>query len=275
MRFSGRRRAQGWLTQALGPDHGLALTQLTTDSVPADRPYGGDGDGDGDGDRGRAAQAVDFLEFPLAWEEIIKVCERAFERDVGQKATEMDEADACLVVHNLFAWEFFHVAEALAIPSVAISPCLIAYGPPAGLKSLIKEKHPALARLLDGSRVHSISARSLSSQSKTKERDRMGWADIEHWLWPLYSQRFALWRQERLGLSPVPYVWEAEEAMQAPHDEATVVVPPKLLYGISPTVLPRPGAPCLALPCLVGDWKLTCNAVIAKLPTPAEAELSC
>ena len=237
--------------------------------MPADRPCDGDGDGDGDGRR--AAQARDLLEFPLAWEDIVRVCECAFGRNVGQKATEMDEADACLVVHNLFAWEFFHVAEALAIPSMAISPCLIAYGPPAGLKSFINERHPALARLLDSSHVHSTSACSLSSQSKTEVRDTMGWADVEHWLWPLYSQRFALWRQERLGLSPVPYLWEAEGALHATQDEATAVLPPKLLYGISPTVLPRPGAPCRALPCLASELKISGNAVNGRLSHAGEA----
>jgi len=33
---------------------------------------------------------------------------------------------------------------------------------------------------------------------------RVGWADVEHWLWPLFSPRWAGWRTSRLGLPATP-----------------------------------------------------------------------
>lgn len=30
----------------------------------------------------------------------------------------------------------------------------------------------------------------------------MSWSEVEHWLWPAFSPRWASWRQKRLGLPP-------------------------------------------------------------------------
>lgn len=32
----------------------------------------------------------------------------------------------------------------------------------------------------------------------------MSWRDVEHWMWPLWSDRWASWRQSRLGLPAAP-----------------------------------------------------------------------
>ena len=32
----------------------------------------------------------------------------------------------------------------------------------------------------------------------------VAWADVEHWMWPLFSLRWCGWRQSRLGLPAAP-----------------------------------------------------------------------
>ena len=64
----------------------------------------------------------------------------------------------------------------------------------------------------------------------------VSWAEVEHWLWPLFTKRrWGAWRQERLGLPPVPYVTEAEAA------DVPLPAPPPLLLAVSELVVPRPG----------------------------------
>lgn len=50
----------------------------------------------------------------------------------------------CAIVHNLFALEAFHIAEALGVPSVAVSPCLVPYPPPASFRARFKASFPDL-----------------------------------------------------------------------------------------------------------------------------------
>lgn len=50
----------------------------------------------------------------------------------------------------------------------------------------------------------------------------MSWQDVEHWLWPLFTERWGGWRYHRLGLPAVPY-------LGCP--PAPLPPPPPLLYG--------------------------------------------
>lgn len=47
-------------------------------------------------------------------------------------------------MHNLFAMEAFSIAEALGVPSLALSPCLVPQTPPASLERQFKREHAAL-----------------------------------------------------------------------------------------------------------------------------------
>lgn len=49
-----------------------------------------------------------------------------------------------LLVHNLFAMEVVSIAEALGVPSLALSPCLVPQAAPASLQRQLKRAHPAL-----------------------------------------------------------------------------------------------------------------------------------
>ena len=49
-----------------------------------------------------------------------------------------------LVVHNLFALEAYHIAEALGVPSTAISACVVPYPPPAEFEARFRWAFPGL-----------------------------------------------------------------------------------------------------------------------------------
>ena len=47
-------------------------------------------------------------------------------------------------MHNLFAMEAFSIAEALGVPSLAVSSCLVPQVAPASLQRRFSRAHPAL-----------------------------------------------------------------------------------------------------------------------------------
>lgn len=97
-------------------------------------------------------------------EELIAACEEALGRRLPPAAEEAalpaaeqpvpaaaDAAGTCalpLIVFNLFALEGFHLAEALGLPCLAASPCLVPYAPPAGFERRFQLQHPRLYQRL-------------------------------------------------------------------------------------------------------------------------------
>ncbi len=59
--------------------------------------------------------------------------------------------------------------------------------------------------------------------------EQVGWAEVEHWMWPLFSEGWRRWRAETLGLPPVPL-----SGVPLPR-------PPPLLYGLPEALIARPG----------------------------------
>jgi len=53
-----------------------------------------------------------------------------------------------LIIFNLFALEGFHIAEALGLPCLAASPCLVPYAPPPGYERRFQRQHPQLYQRL-------------------------------------------------------------------------------------------------------------------------------
>ena len=47
-------------------------------------------------------------------------------------------------MHNLFAMEAVSIAEALGVPSLAVSACLVPQAAPASLQRRFRRAHPAL-----------------------------------------------------------------------------------------------------------------------------------
>ncbi|KAK9848835.1 hypothetical protein WJX84_007193 [Apatococcus fuscideae] len=117
-----------------------------------------------------------------------------------------------LIIHNLFALEAFHIAEALGVRSIAMSPTLMPQHPPASFQRRFERRLPLLYAELQ--QYHS---------------GRVTWADVEHWMWPLFSDRWLGFRIS-LGLPPNPQLRMGSQLMPAP----------VLLYGIPEQIVPKP-----------------------------------
>lgn len=112
------------------------------------QPYRGDCSGSSDSHATAAddaAAAADSLR-----EELAAACEAALacalpagSGSVRSAALPADGTSR-LLMFNLFALEGFHLAEALAVPCLAVSPCLVPYAPPAGFERRFAVAHPAL-----------------------------------------------------------------------------------------------------------------------------------
>ncbi len=112
---------------------------LPIELPPARGPYEGQ----------RPAACASGIEEHL--EACIRVCEDALDIKLG--GTESDRAQlnhqdgsaVChrLIVHNLFALEGFHIAEALGVRSLVVSACL-PYPPPTAFQTRLKAAYPWL-----------------------------------------------------------------------------------------------------------------------------------
>lgn len=75
---------------------------------------------------------------------IINTCMQE-QPDLG---TDTKQPTRALIVFNLFALEGFHLAEALGVPCLAVSPCLVPYSPPAAFARRFKKSSAALYQAL-------------------------------------------------------------------------------------------------------------------------------
>ncbi|KAL0026049.1 hypothetical protein WJX79_005299 [Trebouxia sp. C0005] len=135
---------------------------------------------------------------------------------LAQEITANQEPQRTLIIFNLFSLEALHLAEALGISCLAISPCLLPYTAPNSFPRQFSKAWPALLNALQTSLEGCVS-----------------WAEVEHWLWPAFSQRWSTWRRDCLNLTSIPFS-TCEERHALPHS-----IP--LLYGLSEHVIQRPG----------------------------------
>ena len=47
---------------------------------------------------------------------------------------------------------------------------------------------------------------------------KVTWSEVEHWLWPVLSHRWATWRQDRLGLPAMPFCTSLDDASSHEQD---------------------------------------------------------
>lgn len=97
------------------------------------------------------------------------------------------------------------------------------FSAPAWLESYFREEHKQLYLAL--------------KEQDERRTGSVGWAEVEHWMWPLWAPRWASWRQRHLSLPRVPMT------ARSPVTEAMARLPPctPLLYAFSPLVVPAPG----------------------------------
>eukprot|EP00884_Botryococcus_braunii_P016309 jgi/Botrbrau1/3361/Bobra.0337s0002.1 len=134
----------------------------------------------------------------LHWGQCLKAAKEGLGLVEGKEPSTADkfgpEEPRRLVIHNLFALEAFHIAEFLGVPSLAASPCLVPYGAPASFKSRFSASYPDLYAALCTALAGTIT-----------------WADVEHWMWPLFTERWAPLRSAlRLPLLPLSQVLTQE-----------------------------------------------------------------
>ena len=118
-----------------------------------------------------------------------------------------------VIVFNLFSLGAWYIARKFAVPTVAISPCLIPYQHPPSFITLLRRLQPGLRRRL------------LDADGRA---GCLGWVEISHWLWPLWSGR---WDELRAALQLPAEVLLAEEDLPPP---------PPLLYAFSSLLIPPP-----------------------------------
>eukprot|EP00249_Psilotum_nudum_P006211 c19547_g1_i1 orf=140-853(+) len=95
------------------------------------------------------------------------------------------------IVINFFALEGWHLAELYHVPCVVAAPYVVPYSAPATFERQFQSLHPLLYRRLQ--------------QALPGE---VGWRDVMHWMWPLFTDRWTEWRLESLHLSACPLtVW--------------------------------------------------------------------
>ncbi|KAA6426995.1 MAG: thioester reductase [Trebouxia sp. A1-2] len=107
---------------------------------------------------------------------------------LAQEITANQEPQRTLIIFNLFSLEALHLAEALGISCLAISPCLLPYTAPNSFPRQFSKAWPALLNALQTSLEGCVS-----------------WAEVEHWLWPAFSQRWSTWRRDCLNLTSIPF----------------------------------------------------------------------
>ena len=162
--------------------------------------------------RGQAPPERGWHSEPAAREECVRAVAHAFAEERAD--------DAAVLVCNLFALEAWHIAERLRLPCVVAAPYVVPYAMPPAFAALLRAELPAVCAAL-----------------RSAPHDRLGWRDVEHWMWTLWTERWGDWRADRLGLPSLPL----SAAEEAGGGAAALPPPTPLLYGFSEALVDRPG----------------------------------
>ena len=155
---------------------------------------------------------------------------------------------ARLVLCNMFSLEGVHIAEALGVRCVILSPCLPpCTGAPDGFEAEFAAQMPTLYRRLKTEQqrqrwLSPLCRRShrrpaplpLDPHSLLSADARCSWDDVETWMWRLFLDDHGEWRERALGLPAVPL-----DAWDAPSCSAPLPCRCPLLVGVSPSLAAR------------------------------------
>ncbi|KAG0611428.1 hypothetical protein M758_7G140500 [Ceratodon purpureus] len=128
-----------------------------------------------------------------------------------------DGGDGCVII-NLFALEGWHLAELYRVPCAVLAPYVVPYSAPSSFERRFRATHPLLYRL------------------KEATPGEVGWEEVMHWMWPLFTDRWASWRTHRLHLSACPLTDPVTD-LPLMHEWPQAS---RLLYGFSPQVVECP-----------------------------------
>ncbi|CAI9103902.1 OLC1v1002494C1 [Oldenlandia corymbosa var. corymbosa] len=112
--------------------------------------------------------------------ECVSIVERVFGDD--------SSLESDLMVINFFALEGWSLAELFCIRCVVAAPYVVPYSAPSSFERKFKKEYPILYRYLCEAPA-----------------DKVGWNDVIHWMWPLFTEEWGSWRSLELSLSPCPF----------------------------------------------------------------------
>nr|XP_043622909.1 sterol 3-beta-glucosyltransferase UGT80B1 [Erigeron canadensis] len=160
-----------------------------------------------------------------------------------------------LVIINFFALEGWSLAELFKVCCVVAAPYVVPYSAPSSFEQKFSEELPLLYEYL-----------------QTAPSEKIGWKDVAHWMWPLFTEDWGTWRATKVKLSPLPFtdpvtshpVWYSRPPS------------PLLLYGFSKEVVECPGYwPSNVHACgfwsLPMEWQFSCKEC-AKIPVLTSSE---
>ncbi|WVZ77378.1 hypothetical protein U9M48_025251 [Paspalum notatum var. saurae] len=124
---------------------------------------------------------------------------------VRKKAVQMEHMKECLssveeifgsepsingdfIVINFFALEGWHLAELFQVKCIVAAPYFVPYSAPASFERKFKQTFPLLYKYFQEAPANTVC-----------------WADITHWMWPLFTESWGSWRNDSLNLSPIPF----------------------------------------------------------------------
>jgi len=129
------------------------------------------------------------------------------------------DASRDFVIFNFFALEGWHLAELYRVPCAVVAPYVVPYSAPTSFERQFRSMRPLLYNRLQAALPGEV-----------------GWGEVLHWMWPLFTERWAAWRSDRLHLSPCPLT---DPVTELPNIQDWPSAAP-LLYGFSQDVVECP-----------------------------------
>ncbi|KAL8520999.1 hypothetical protein ACS0TY_011518 [Phlomoides rotata] len=128
--------------------------------------------------------------------------------------------DGDLIIINFFALEGWSLAELFNVRCVVAAPYVVPYSAPSSFERQFRNEQPLLYKYLHEAPTGKI-----------------GWEDVTHWMWPLFTEDWGEWRSLDLKLSLLPFT-DPVTGLPTWHDRPSS---PLLLYGFSQEVVECPG----------------------------------
>ncbi|PIN12889.1 Sterol 3-beta-glucosyltransferase [Handroanthus impetiginosus] len=128
--------------------------------------------------------------------------------------------DGDLIIINFFALEGWSLAELFHVWCVVAAPYVVPYSAPSTFERQFRNELPLLYRYL-----------------REAPTGKIGWEDVVHWMWPLFTEDWGTWRSHDLQLSFWPFT-DPVTGLPTWHERPSS---PLLLYGFSQEVVECPG----------------------------------
>lgn len=159
------------------------------------------------------------------------------------KVRQLLQLNSRMIFFAFMIQEGWSLAEMFCVRCVVAAPYVVPYSAPSSFERQLRTQLPLLYRYLQEAPV-----------------DKVGWKDVIHWMWPLFTESWGFWRSDELNLSPCPFtdpVTDLPTWHQRPPS-------PLLLYGFSKEVVECPDYwPSSVRVCgfwfLPMEWQFSCR----------------